>query len=709
MNQNSLGSGILALAALALTTGSSCAEIFYVAGKNPGASDEKAGTEQEPWKTVSKAAAALQPGDTVIIDSGTYRERVSPARGGESAEKPITYRAKDGAEVIIKGSDVWKPSWSTSGESGSLHAAPIEESLFSEFEVDEEPALITHSSPFKARISISNGQDKMTKPTTGLAISLVARPAEGPDFLPVLGQIFADGVPLVQVTSRTELEGTPQSWMAGPDGEEILLNWGPREKPLGEVEFEITTRAKIFAPKTRGMGHIHVDGITFEHAANQGPFPQVGAVSVRSGHHWVIRNCTIRLTQTLGLDVGREFFSDRLRDGNPESTGHIIENNLIADNGLCGIAGFECSDVRIAGNRIEGNNRLGFIQGLNASWEEYAGIKILHSQRVEIADNFVVRNFAFGIWFDNQWQGSRITRNLVLGNQMAGIFIEFGQAPDAPLLVDNNIVAFTEGGHGIYTHDASDVIIANNLSYRNSDWGIWQWTISPRGEPGGCSNNRVLNNIVFGNGAGSISLPMPGPLNENNKSDYNAVNGYVSFTGMTPPEFQFSLSLGKHPSKKSALISRILNVYETNDVPQFKRMDAEFLKKTPVSFDLDMWRLVSGNDKHSTTSSFGKSVLRTGIPDFECVWREDFKAACPPVEGITEDYFGNPITEGKVYPGPFQVPSVDPATTAEFETYARNDAGDLIITTKEQKGRNRFVLWPKAINLTTKSNVTERE
>jgi hypothetical protein len=52
------------------------------------------------------------PGDTVTVHAGTYRERITPPRGGESDARRITYRAAAGEVVEIKGSEIvrdWKP------------------------------------------------------------------------------------------------------------------------------------------------------------------------------------------------------------------------------------------------------------------------------------------------------------------------------------------------------------------------------------------------------------------------------------------------------------------------------------------------------------------------------------------------------------------------------------------------------------------------
>jgi hypothetical protein len=55
---------------------------FYVARQHPQASDDNPGSEDRPWKTIGRAAAALEPGDRVIVKEGLYREWVRPARGG---------------------------------------------------------------------------------------------------------------------------------------------------------------------------------------------------------------------------------------------------------------------------------------------------------------------------------------------------------------------------------------------------------------------------------------------------------------------------------------------------------------------------------------------------------------------------------------------------------------------------------------------------
>jgi parallel beta-helix repeat protein len=69
------------------------------------------GTISQPWRTIQKAASALNAGDTVYIRGGTYRERVVPKNSGIDSENYITYAAYPGEKVTIDGSGVDVPEY----------------------------------------------------------------------------------------------------------------------------------------------------------------------------------------------------------------------------------------------------------------------------------------------------------------------------------------------------------------------------------------------------------------------------------------------------------------------------------------------------------------------------------------------------------------------------------------------------------------------
>ena len=68
-------------------------------------SNANSGSSESPYLMIGKAAEVAQPGDTITVHGGTYREWVRPRRGGRDENSRITYRAAAGEDVVIKGSE----------------------------------------------------------------------------------------------------------------------------------------------------------------------------------------------------------------------------------------------------------------------------------------------------------------------------------------------------------------------------------------------------------------------------------------------------------------------------------------------------------------------------------------------------------------------------------------------------------------------------
>lgn len=92
---------MVCIAALAMAANVLAAEIHVARDGN----DANPGTRSSPLRTIQRAADLAQPGDTVTVHEGLYRERVNPPRGGESDDRRIVYRAAPGERVEIRGSE----------------------------------------------------------------------------------------------------------------------------------------------------------------------------------------------------------------------------------------------------------------------------------------------------------------------------------------------------------------------------------------------------------------------------------------------------------------------------------------------------------------------------------------------------------------------------------------------------------------------------
>jgi nitrous oxidase accessory protein NosD len=80
------------------------AKTLHVDIAHPKADDAQSGTADVPFKSINAATKVAQPGDTVLISTGTYRENVVLATKG-TPDKPITIKAAPGQRVILSGSD----------------------------------------------------------------------------------------------------------------------------------------------------------------------------------------------------------------------------------------------------------------------------------------------------------------------------------------------------------------------------------------------------------------------------------------------------------------------------------------------------------------------------------------------------------------------------------------------------------------------------
>ncbi|MCC6748199.1 MAG: right-handed parallel beta-helix repeat-containing protein [Deltaproteobacteria bacterium] len=86
---------------LCLVAGTAYAKDYYVAPT--GKDDAAAGTQASPWKTITYAANQVLPGDTVIVQAGTYAEVVLIDKDGGASG--IRFQAASGAAVVINGNN----------------------------------------------------------------------------------------------------------------------------------------------------------------------------------------------------------------------------------------------------------------------------------------------------------------------------------------------------------------------------------------------------------------------------------------------------------------------------------------------------------------------------------------------------------------------------------------------------------------------------
>lgn len=78
-------------------------DTFYVSLTGDDLND---GSIESPWKTIQKAASELEPGETVYVRGGIYRETVNINNSGSKEEGYILFRAFPQELVILEGENI---------------------------------------------------------------------------------------------------------------------------------------------------------------------------------------------------------------------------------------------------------------------------------------------------------------------------------------------------------------------------------------------------------------------------------------------------------------------------------------------------------------------------------------------------------------------------------------------------------------------------
>jgi hypothetical protein len=404
------------------------------------------GKEQQV-RAIGEAALLVEPGDTVIIHNGVYREKVVIEKSG-LPRKPIKFRAAVGANVVVTGADRIT-DWRKEDSDGNI------------FSTHWPHRFVTHPND---------------------------------DFHRLIGrceQVFVDGYALRQIPSFDKLSrGT---FYVDPDSKRLYA-WAANNAELTDRDnfVEASVRNQTWICKG---AHLHIKGIRFRYAAN----PAQKAAIVFSGNHNVVedclfeyfnaggarfageditvRNCIFQHNGQLGFGAGRAhkllMSGCVIRNNNIKgykrgweaggnkivlTRGAVIENSVFVENRGNGIWFDIGNEDNVVRNCLIANN-------------EDSGIFYEISYGLHAHDNVIIGNgFAH---HPDAW-GARagisissspncvIERNLILGNKEGFNFRE--QTRSTPRI--------DKKSEPVWNHDQ---IICNNVIAYNRDAQTWGW------------------------------------------------------------------------------------------------------------------------------------------------------------------------------------------------------------------------------------------
>jgi len=401
--------------------------------------DANTGSSTAPLRTIQTAADRAEPGDVVTVHEGIYRERIDPPCGGTSDERRIVFQAAPGEKVVIRGSEVirhWKRV------TDDLWTVSLPNSFFGDFN--------PYADPIHGDFLFPNKQNQHT------------------------GQVYLDGIPLVEAASRNELDQSPGKpfWFAEvKDGMTTL--WGRFQGvDPNEQTVEINVRQSIFYPSRERVNYVTVRGFEMSQAATNWAPPtaeQIGLIGTHWSKGWIIENNTISHSRCVGITLGKYGDQyDNTYQQNSQAYTSCIDRALqygwnkqsIGHHRVCGNEIFECGQAGIVGgmgavfSTINGNSIHDIAMNQRFSGYETAGIKFHAPVDTVIGHNHIYRSIQ-GIWLDWMTQGTVVKGNLLHDNSQQDLFVEVNHGP---IIVYNNlflspVAIFEASSGGAYAHN----------------------------------------------------------------------------------------------------------------------------------------------------------------------------------------------------------------------------------------------------------------
>ena len=528
--------------------------------------DNNPGTLAQPFATIQQAANLAQPGDTVFIRGGTYRETVTPAHSGTAAA-PIVFEPYNGELVTVNGADVlanWAPY------QGSIFAAAqpwdlgpgnnevfVDRGMVNEARwpnggsdlfhqtmatADSITSSVGPNGPFGGAATATLKSAALTEPVgTWVGATIHIAPGEGWAWqtgtvtssqpgqltyqytqlntqfqIPRAGNAFF-------LTGKFRALDAPSEWFRDSTTGALYL-WTPQgDSPLSHT---VEVKRRLYAFDLSNLSYVDVRGVNLFAST---------IITNGNSHNLVMSNLNAQYVSSSTINPNP--FGTKLA---PATTGIIINgsNNLLSDSTIAFSSG--------NGVALDGSNNIVqncFIHDVDYTGADEAAITIqgnddqaLHNSVWNTGRNGITQYFSTGDRIVNNvihdfglmtsdaggaysWQtdggGSEIAYNLIFNGRAGGfgntgVFLDNG---DSHFIIHHNVVWNTDNAVKLSAPAHADQVYNNTLVGVQFSLG----TSYPTDMAGSIIENNILAGPVwFGNGVtqqDNLNSTAPGFVN----------------------------------------------------------------------------------------------------------------------------------------------------------------------------------------------------
>ena len=406
------------------------------------------------YVTIQEAADVVQPGQTILVHEGTYREEVIIPQGGMDEDNRITIKGAEGENVIITGAEAIDGSEWIWDETLSVYTLTLPKEYFG-----------------------NNAEGEYFNP---FAVDWMSKGSQYENFFSC-GCVYINDVVMDQKWDAADVASEEFTWYADVDentGEtKVYANFGENVPGEEGNTIEINKRMQCITAKWN-QGYITIDGVQVMRGCGPKTIDfwmttaeaMYGAIATNGGHHWIIENCDVTQCRGVAIDFGNGSGKQEEKyGGEPLEYGyHTIRNCNVHDNATNGMMAYRGAYTEIYGCTLSNNNALNtgllseaYIKDVSGGWG------------INIHDNYLYTDqdgAARPIWLDCECEGSMITNNVICDVNNGFTYVDL-ECNAGWILVANNVFVSTGWGQVLESHS----YLVNNLYLMNGQTGNTDW------------------------------------------------------------------------------------------------------------------------------------------------------------------------------------------------------------------------------------------